>query len=106
MDFNQDVPDVRPLTPGVHEPWSRYPRSHFANWTKDQVKRCRMLSICQEKHMCKIHNVDVFENGMFDKREEEVRTRQIPSDPTSAREFWDDLHKPVGDFFWSRYIPA
>ena len=107
MDFNQDVADVPPLTPGAHEPWSRYPQSHFGNWTPDQVQRCRMLTICKDEYMCQIHKVDVFKDGTFDRlEEEEARTRQIPSDPTSAREFWDDLHKPVGDFFLVTLHPS
>lgn len=99
MDFDQDVADVPPLTPGADEPWSRYPQSHFGNWTPDQVNRCRMLTICKDEYSSQIHGVDVFKDGTFDKPEEGTRTRQIPSDPAVAREFWDELQRPASSFF-------
>ncbi|KAF8553819.1 hypothetical protein OG21DRAFT_1522884 [Imleria badia] len=95
MDFDQDVADVLPLSPGAHEPWSRYPQSHFGNWTPDQVQRCRMLTICKDQYMCQIHKVDVLADGLFDRPDENERTREIPSDPTAAREFWDELQGPL-----------
>ena len=95
MDFEQDVADIPSLAPGDHDPWSLYPQSHFGNWTPDQVRRCRMLAICKDEYTCQIHRVDVFKDGTFDKIEPAARTRRIPSDPTSAKEFWDDLQKPV-----------
>ena len=95
MDFNQDEADVPPLSPGAHEPWARYPQSHFGNWTPDQVQRCRMLSICKDQYTCQIHKVDVFKDGIFVRPDEDTWTREIPSDPTSAKEFWDDLQSPV-----------
>ena len=101
MDFDQDVADVPPLSPGAHEPWSRYPQSHFGNWTPDQVQRCRMLTISKDQYMCQIHKVDVLKDGQFDQPNENERTRKIPSDPTAASEFWDELQGPVGDMFYT-----
>jgi hypothetical protein len=103
MDFNQDVADVPPLSPGAHEPWARYPQSHFGNWTPEQVQRCRMLSICKDQYACQIHKVDVFKDGIFVRPDEDTRTREIPSDPTSAKEFWDDIQSPVSA---SRFTPC
>ena len=100
MDFDKDEAKVAPLSPGAVEPWTRYPQSHFGNWTPDQVRRCRMLTICQERYACQIHKVDVFKDGTFDRPEEErARPQQISSDPALAREFWDELQQPVSALF-------
>ncbi|KAI9568122.1 hypothetical protein HD554DRAFT_822481 [Boletus coccyginus] len=95
MDFDQDDADVPQLSPGAHEPWSRYPQSHFGNWTPEQVQRCRMLTICKDKYTCHIHKVDVFKDGSFDRPSEDARTRQILSDTAETEKFWDDLQKPL-----------
>ncbi|KAH0834812.1 hypothetical protein J3R83DRAFT_10421 [Lanmaoa asiatica] len=94
MDFNQDEAYVPPLSPGALEPWSQYPQSLFGNWTPDQVARCRMLTICKDKYACQIHKVDIFKDGTFDKPQEEVQPRQIPSDLESTTAFWEELQKP------------
>lgn len=96
MDLDRDDANILPLAPDLHEPWSRYPQSHFGNWTQEQVGRCHMLTICKDEGACQIHKVDVREDGTFEKLEEEAQTSSIPRDDTSARQFWDDLHKPVG----------
>ncbi|KAF8122700.1 hypothetical protein EV363DRAFT_1359507 [Boletus edulis] len=90
MDFNQDNATVNQRT-DLHV-WRDYPQSHFGNWTPDQVQRCRMLTICKGQYMCQIHKVDVLANGIFEKPEEETRTRKIPSDDATAMEFWDELN--------------
>ena len=51
--------------------------------------------------MCQIHKVDVLKDGLFDQPNENERTRKIPSDPTAASEFWDELQGPVGDMFYT-----
>ena len=95
MDFNMDVADVPELSPEEREGWKKYPQSHFGNWTPDQVKRCGMLTICQNKYMCYLHKVDVLSDGIFDKPEKETRPQGIRSDEASAVAFWNELQGRV-----------
>ena len=62
-----------------------------------------MLSICKDQYACLVHKVDVYKDGTFVRADEVMRTRPIPSDPTSAKEYWDDLQGPVSA---SRFTPC
>ncbi|KAF9239348.1 hypothetical protein BU15DRAFT_88111 [Melanogaster broomeanus] len=56
MDFDMDSSEVQPLPPGGivtnEEEWTRYPQSHFGNWTPDQVTRSKMLLSCNDSEPC------------------------------------------------------
>lgn len=73
MDFEADdseVPSFPPGLPGKDPEWNRYPQSLFGNWTPEQVDRCGILKPTHNE-TCKIHTVDVFIDGTFDRANED-----------------------------------
>ncbi|KIN96961.1 hypothetical protein M404DRAFT_925566 [Pisolithus tinctorius Marx 270] len=95
MDFDVDESAVEPPYPdGLPSPpdhWKKYPQNLFGNWTPDQVQRSKMLTACSDSQPCLIYNVEVKDDGHFDKAAGE-RTTTVTAD--NAQEFWEELQQP------------
>ncbi|KAI5996504.1 cora-like Mg2+ transporter protein-domain-containing protein [Pisolithus orientalis] len=97
MDFDVDESTVEPLYPGglasPSDHWKTYPQNLFGNWTPDQVQRSKMLTACSDSQPCLIHNVEVKDDGHFDKAAGE-RTITVTADSASYQAFWNELQQP------------
>ncbi|KAI6131035.1 hypothetical protein EDD16DRAFT_1700414 [Pisolithus croceorrhizus] len=97
MDFDVDESVVEPLYPdGLVSPsdyWKTYPQNLFGNWTPDQVLRSRMLTSCSDTQPCLIYNVEVKDDGHFDKTAGE-KIITVTADSTSYQAFWNELQQP------------
>ncbi|KAI5996503.1 hypothetical protein F5J12DRAFT_785455 [Pisolithus orientalis] len=95
MDFDVDESAVEPPYPGglpsPPDHWKKYPQNLFGNWTPDQVQRSKMLTACSDSQPCLIYNVEVKDDGHFDKAAGE-RTTTVTAD--NAQEFWEELQQP------------
>ncbi|KIL68357.1 hypothetical protein M378DRAFT_21887 [Amanita muscaria Koide BX008] len=46
--------------------WREYPKSHFPNWTKGQVEKCKIADTINHKNSpCTIYQLEVDERGIF-----------------------------------------
>ncbi|KAI6127961.1 hypothetical protein EDD16DRAFT_1551259 [Pisolithus croceorrhizus] len=97
MDFDVDESAVEPLYPdGLASPedyWKTYPQNLFGNWTPDQVLRSKMLTSCSDAQPCSIYNVEVKDDGHFNKTAGEKITT-VTADSSSYQAFWNELRQP------------
>ncbi|KAI6021825.1 cora-like Mg2+ transporter protein-domain-containing protein [Pisolithus microcarpus] len=97
MDFDVDESAVEPLYPdGLASPsdhWKKYPQNLFGNWTPDQVLRSKMLTACSDSQPCSIYNVEVKDDGNFDKVAGE-KTITVTGDSATYHSFWNELQQP------------
>lgn len=98
MDFDMDESTVDPPLPTGLVPerdcWGKYPQNLFPNWTPDQVRRSKMLHTCPDSGPCFIYEIDMKDDGAFDKA---VGERVINvKDQESEQLFWKEI-KQQGD---------
>ena len=73
---------------GCNRCWTKYPKSHFPNWTERQVRKAKIYDAVHNypKHKpCICYRVDVNNEGLFT-HPEEIRAEYGDEDKT-----WDDL---------------
>ncbi|KAM6501088.1 hypothetical protein JOM56_004102, partial [Amanita muscaria] len=122
LELDAETPLV--LEPCTHNDcggkcWREYPKSHFPNWTKGQVEKCKIADTIDHKNSpCTIYQLEVDEGGIFHQRKQikfdvfdadglEAKWNEFKADPESTIRiralFVKDMNSPALRMLGAKY---